>query len=85
MKLGWSYYARLGGVSFAVGAAMEAFMNATGFYEKVAQLEAERMRAEKEAAEAAMEKISATRRKLEEEEEKRQIQERKRTRSRWLW
>ena len=84
MKLGWGYYARLGGVSFAVGAAMETFMNATGFYEKVAQLEAERMRAEKEAADAAVEKINATRRKLEEEEEmKRKLEQRKR--SWWLW
>lgn len=41
-EFGASFYARLVGISFAVGACMEGFMIKTGFYEKVTAIEAER-------------------------------------------
>lgn len=44
-ELGASFYARVVGVSFAVGACMELFMIKTGFYEKVTAIEAERREA----------------------------------------
>lgn len=36
------FYAKLVGVSFAVGSCMELFMVKTGFYDKVTAIEAER-------------------------------------------
>lgn len=39
------FYAKLVGISFAVGASMELFMVKTGFYEKVTAIEAERREA----------------------------------------
>jgi hypothetical protein len=44
-ELGTSFYAKLVGVSFTVGACMEGFMIKTGFFEKAKQLEAERREA----------------------------------------
>jgi len=44
----YKFYAKLVPLCFTVGAAMEYFMIKTGFYEKVTQLEAEKM-AEQEA------------------------------------
>lgn len=42
---GTSFYLRLIGLSFTVGACMEGFMIKTGFYEKVTAIEAERREA----------------------------------------
>ena len=44
-EFGASFYARLIGISFGVGACMEGFMIKTGFYEKVTAIEAERREA----------------------------------------
>ena len=55
-ELGWAYYARLSAFCFAVGGAMEAFMNATGFYSKVTDIEAARREEDRARAEAAMER-----------------------------
>mmetsp|Transcript_14108 Transcript_14108/g.44157 ORF Transcript_14108/g.44157 Transcript_14108/m.44157 type:complete len:85 (+) Transcript_14108:215-469(+) len=43
-SLDGSFLAKLGAVCFAVGAGMELFMIKTGFYDKVVQLEADRIR-----------------------------------------
>lgn len=40
-----AFYAKVVGISFAVGACMELFMVKTGFYEKVTAIEAERREA----------------------------------------
>ena len=44
-EFGTSFYARLVGISFTVGACMEGFMIKTGFYDKVTAIEAERREA----------------------------------------
>eukprot|EP00890_Picochlorum_soloecismus_P001460 jgi/Picsp_1/2314/NSC_05777-R1_hypothetical protein CHLNCDRAFT_58390 [Chlorella variabilis] len=36
-------YAKIGGICFLLGAGMEFFMIKTGFYEKVVEIEAERL------------------------------------------
>lgn len=61
-ELGWAYYSRLSVLCFAVGGAMEAFMNATGFYSKVTELEAARREEDRARAQAAMERALEKRR-----------------------
>merc|ERR1712087_369525 len=53
----YKFYAKLVPLCFAFGAGMEFFMVKTGFYDKVAQLEAEKMAEHEAKREAFMELI----------------------------
>ncbi|KAI3431422.1 hypothetical protein D9Q98_004475 [Chlorella vulgaris] len=54
-----SFYAKISAVCFAVGAGMEAFMIRTGFYEKVTQLEAQRLEETREDRERFLSELRA--------------------------
>ena len=59
----YSFYAKLVPACFLVGAGMEFFMIKTGFYDKVTQIEAEKMAEQDAKREAFMDFIKTPTRK----------------------
>ncbi|KAI7843634.1 hypothetical protein COHA_002874 [Chlorella ohadii] len=55
----WSYYAKVATVCFALGAGMELFMIKTGFYEKVTEIEAQRLEETREQREQFLTQLRA--------------------------
>ncbi|EFN54056.1 hypothetical protein CHLNCDRAFT_58390 [Chlorella variabilis] len=55
----WAYYGKVAGVCFALGAGMEYFMIKTGFYEKVTEIEAQRLEETREDRERFLAELRA--------------------------
>ncbi|PRW39391.1 hypothetical protein C2E21_7054 [Chlorella sorokiniana] len=55
----WTYYAKIAAVCFTLGAGMELFMIKTGFYEKVTEIEAQRLEETREQREQFLAQLRA--------------------------
>lgn len=55
----WQFYAKISGACLLLGAGMEGFMIKTGFYDKVTEIEAERLEDTREEREAFQKMLRA--------------------------
>ncbi|DBA66057.1 TPA: hypothetical protein ACH3X2_003061 [Trebouxia sp. C0005] len=55
----WQFYAKISGACLLLGAGMEGFMIKTGFYDKVTEIEAERLEETREDREAFQKMLRA--------------------------